>query len=143
MQWSRVTSQPFAIGLAVTLSLLVLVACDEPNEVHISLPPPYAGKTNPAGAERVLAGARVRLREKGFVHQGGAANEHDGEVWVWHEGRPDALRTRLGSSDDGVTITLRQVSGERGPEFNAAMNTLDGVVGACMTLPSASGSRRP
>jgi hypothetical protein len=98
---------------------------------------PYAGKANQAGSQRLLAGVRVRLREHGFVYQGGAAPEPDGELWLWHEGRPDALETRLASSDDGITITLRQIQGERGPEFQAMQNTLSGVVSACMTAAAS------
>ena len=97
----------------------------------------YRAFGNPAGSERVLAGARVRLREHDFVHQGGEASQQDGELWVWHEGRRDALETRLASSDDGITITLRQNGGARGPQFNAMLNKLSGVVSACMTAPSS------
>ena len=122
---------------AMGLSYLAGPACNEADQVHIRLTAPYAGTANPAGSQRVLAGARVRLREHGFVHQGGAAPERDGELWVWHEGRPDALETRLASSAEGITITLRQVQGERGPEFQATQNTLSGVVRACMTAAAS------
>jgi len=75
----------------------------------------------------------MRLREHGFVREGGAALDPDGELWLWYEGRSDALETRLTSSDDGIMITLRQVTGERGPEFLSMENTLSRVVSACMT----------
>jgi hypothetical protein len=144
--WSAVTRRVVVLGLATVLSFLALTGCDEPNQVYITVPPPYAGTPNPAGAERVLAAARVRLGEHGFVHQGGEASEQDGEVWVWHEGSSDSLETRLESSDKGITITLRQITGQRGPEFNAMLHKLSGVVRACMTLPSSpagSGQTRP
>jgi hypothetical protein len=132
---------------AMGLSCLAATACNEADQVHIMLAAPYAGKANPVGSERVLAGARVRLREHGFVHQGGAAAaEPDGELWLWHEGRPDALETRLASSDEGITITLRQIQGERGPEFQAVQNTLSRVVSACMAAaasPPVSLQTRP
>lgn len=133
------------VGIAAALSCLATTACHEADPVHIMLAAPYAGRTNPAGSERVLAGARVRLREHGCVHQGGAAPDPDGEVWIWHEGRADGLETRLASSDVGITITLRQVQGERGPEFQAMMNKLSGVVTACMTAasPPVSPHTRP
>jgi len=122
---------------ATALACLFTTACDEADQVHIILAAPYAGRASPAGSERVLAGARVRLREHGFVHQAGAPPEPDGELWLWHEGRADALETRLASSDDGVTITLRQVEGERGPEFQATMNKLSGVGRACITTATS------
>lgn len=126
------------VGMAATAwACLFTPACDEADQVHIILAAPYAGRANPAGSERVLAGARVRLREHGFVHQAGAPPEPDGELWLWHGGRADALETRLASSDDGITITLRQVEGERGAEFQAVMNRLSGVVSACMTTAAS------
>ena len=106
---------------------------DDSDQVHIVISAPYAGRANPAGSERVLAGVRVRLREQGFVPQGGAASDADGERWLWHEPRLDALETRLESSDDGVMITLRQLQGGRGPQFEATFSKLSAVVGACMT----------
>jgi hypothetical protein len=126
------------------MAVLVATGCDERNQVHIVLSAPYAGKANPAGSERVLAGARVRLGEHGFVHEGGEASQPDGELWAWHEGADDALESRLTSSDDGIAVTLRQVKGERGPQFNAMLNTLSRVVSACMmTAPSAAAGSLP
>ena len=120
--------------VATASACLFIAACDEADQGStIILAAPYAGRANPAGSERVLEGARVRLREHGFVHKAGASPNPGGEVWLWHAGRADALETRLASSDEGVTITLRQVEGERGSEFQAMMNRLDAVVSACMT----------
>jgi hypothetical protein len=133
-----VSRRTLVVGIVVTAwACLFTAACDEADQVHIILAAPYAGRVNRAGSERVLEGARVRLREHGFVHQAAASPEPVAEVWLWHEGRADALETRLASSDEGVTITLRQVEGERGPEFQAVMNTLSGVVSACMTTAAS------
>lgn len=142
-----VNRRTLVVGLAATaLACLAATGCDEPDQVHIILAEPFAGRGNPAGSERVLDGARVRLRQHGFVHQAGTAPAPDGERWLWHEGRADALETRLASSDEGITITLRQVKGERGPEFQMVLNKLSGVVSACMAAgasPPVSPQARP
>lgn len=136
--WSAVSRRTLVVGMAASAWVcLFATACDEPDQVHIILAAPYAGKANPAGSERVLSGARARLREHGFVRQAGAPPEPAGERWLWHEGNADALETRLASSDDGITITLRQVEGERGSEFQVMMNELSGVVSACMTTAAS------
>jgi len=141
-----VNRRTLVVGLAAAALACLAVACDEPDQVRINLAEPFAGRGNPAGSQRVLQGARVRLRQHGFVHQEGTAPAPDGELWLWHEGRADALETRLTSSDDGITITLRQVKGERGPEFQTVLNKLSGVVNACRTAgasPPVSPQARP
>lgn len=97
------------LACAAVVCFCFCAACDlldHEDGVQISIPEPYAGRRNPAGSHRILSGARVRLRERGFIHKGNEGRPGTAELWVWHEGQRDALEARLWSTDARVSIGL-------------------------------------